>query len=94
MDDKTTRWQSDEQAQSFLKTVVYIATQFLEVPIAAFHLFTSISIPLLRDHLNPLDLISPLLYRYRNTSNMGKTFNPATDIPSLEGKVILVTGGT
>jgi hypothetical protein len=28
------------------------------------------------------------------TFGMGVKFNPATDIPSLDGKVILVTGGT
>lgn len=32
-------------------------------------------------HLNPLNMFG------------GKSFNPATDIPNLNGKVILVTGG-
>lgn len=38
--------------------------------------------------------LSPELGKGFLTIGMGVKFNPATDIPSLDGKVILVTGGT
>lgn len=37
--------------------------------------------------------IVPEVRDWITTAGMGKKFNPATDIGSLEGKVILVTGG-
>ncbi|KAF2737579.1 NAD(P)-binding protein [Polyplosphaeria fusca] len=63
-----------------MNTVVYLGTQFFELLSTAFLILIGLSIPGLR-HL------------YFKFTNMSKTFVPAQDIPSLEGKVILVTGG-
>ncbi|KAF2177174.1 NAD(P)-binding protein, partial [Zopfia rhizophila CBS 207.26] len=67
------------QPREALKNIIYIQTQILEVPVTVAHLFFNF-----------------LIYDFKDAViNMfsGKSFNPAQDIPSLAGKVILVTGG-
>jgi hypothetical protein len=62
-----------------LETIVYILRQLLDLPVTALLLGSGFIIPLFKDSIT--------------TFNMGKQFDPAKDIGSLEGKVILVTGG-
>lgn len=64
---------------SVLKTVVYILRQFVELPLTAIFLLYNVILPEARDWIT--------------TFGMGKAFDPKTDIGSLEGKIILVTGG-
>ncbi|KAH3908576.1 hypothetical protein HBH56_169290 [Parastagonospora nodorum] len=70
---------SPTRARLLLETIAYILRQLLDLPITALLLGSGFIIPLLKDSIT--------------TFNMGKTFDPAKDIGSLEGKVILVTGG-
>lgn len=70
---------ANTSSRSLKNTIVYIFRQFLDLPYTVFILTVQVLLPQFRDKL---------LRR-----NMGKSFNPATDIPSLNGKVVVVTGG-
>lgn len=61
------------------QTVVFILRQVIELPVTYLLLFLDLAIPELRDFITEATMI--------------KQFDPAKDIGSLEGKVILVTGG-
>lgn len=64
---------------SIWPSILYILRQFWELPQTVFLLTLGFIVPEARDWITTL--------------GMGKTFTPATDIGSLEGKVVLVTGG-
>jgi hypothetical protein len=65
---------------STFATIIYILCQIFEVPATAILLGIGFILPELKDTITSF--------------GMGKTFDPERDIGSLEGKVILVTGGT
>lgn len=70
---------SSENNDSILYTILYILRQILELPTTAI--------------LLGFGFIVPDLHASIKCIGMGKSFNPERDIGSLEGKVILVTGG-
>jgi hypothetical protein len=63
----------------YCETIVYILRQIFDLPVTAVLLAFGFILPELRDWITDF--------------GMGKNFDPARDIGSLEGKVILVTGG-
>lgn len=65
--------------QLTIKTIVYFVNQISQVVITVLILTFNFLIPEFLEYLR---------------MGAGKGFNPAKDIPSLAGKVILVTGGT
>lgn len=64
---------------SIVQTIFYVLRQILELPITIILLVFGFILPELRD--------------WSSSVGMGKKFDPAQDIGSLEGKVVLVTGG-
>lgn len=77
--DNTRHPPSSVRTKSIWHAILYILRQILELPTTAILLGYGFIVPELKDTVTSI--------------GMGKTFNPATDIGSLEGKVILVTGG-
>jgi hypothetical protein len=71
---------ASQKVRTNWETILYILHQILELPITAVLLGFGFILPELRDWISSF--------------GMGKAFDPARDIDSLEGKVILVTGGT
>lgn len=65
---------------SIWKTILYILRQILEIPKTVVLLSFGFIIPEIKDWITNF--------------RMGKTFTPEKDIGSLDGKIILVTGGT
>jgi hypothetical protein len=65
---------------SVLETILYIIRQIFEVPVTALLLGIGFILPEVKDSIASI--------------GMGKKFAPERDIGSLDGKVILVTGGT
>jgi hypothetical protein len=70
---------ASQKVRTTWETILYILHQILELPITAVLLGFGFILPELRDWIANF--------------GMGKAFDPARDIDSLEGKVILVTGG-
>lgn len=71
---------ASQKVRTTWETILYILHQILELPITAVLLGFGFILPELQDWIASF--------------GMSKTFDPARDIGSLEGKVILVTGGT
>jgi hypothetical protein len=69
-----------QQVRTTWETILYIPHQILELLITAVLLGFGFIVPELRNWISGF--------------GMGKAFDPARDIGGLEGKVILVTGGT
>jgi hypothetical protein len=68
------------RTSSVLETILYILRQIFDLPLTAVLLGFGFILPELKDWITSF--------------GMGKKFDPSRDIGSLEGKVILVTGGT
>jgi hypothetical protein len=68
------------RTKSVLRTVLYILHQILDLSVTAVLLGLGFILPELKDSITSFD--------------MGKKFDPERDIGSLEGRVIMVTGGT
>lgn len=68
-----------QHPRAMWETIVYILKEFVQLPIVASLFAFNVVLPELGEQL----------------ANMGgaKSFNPGKDIPSLAGKVIIVTGG-
>jgi hypothetical protein len=67
------------RTKSVSETILYILHQILDLPVTAILLGLGFILPELKDWITSF--------------GMGKNFDPERDIGSLEGKVILVTGG-
>jgi hypothetical protein len=70
----------DSARQRTARTIVHILRHIVDLPITAVLLGFGFILPELRDWITGF--------------GMGKKFDPARDIGSLEGKVLIVTGGT
>ena len=77
VDGSTLARASDHNSKS--KNILYTLRQISQVLNTILSFIPGFIVPEVRDWIT--------------TAGMGKKFNPATDIGSLEGKVILVTGG-